>query len=84
VLKTLRKHFIVVSVPFAHQNECGAGVKVRAYTADHKKLHEFDWGTDRGFTGLPYREWQHEANVKRVQTFLEECLKKTATPSVDK
>jgi hypothetical protein len=76
VLKTLRKHFIVVSVPFSGQNQCGAGVKVLAYTPDRKPLHKFDWGTDRGFTGLPFREWQHEANVKRVQTFLQECLKK--------
>ena len=78
MLKTLRRHFIVVSVPFAGQNGCGAGVRVQAYTADRKPLHSFHWGTDRGFVGLPYREWQHEANVKRVGTFLEECLKKAA------
>ena len=74
----MRRHFIVVSVPFAGQNSCGGGVRVRAYTADRKQLHAFNWGTDRGFVGLPYREWQHEANVRRVLLFLDECLKTNA------
>jgi hypothetical protein len=76
-MKLLRQHFIVVSVPYAQQNGCGAGVKVHAYTADRQKFDEFHWGTDRRHSGLPFLERQHDANVRAVQSFLEECVKKS-------
>jgi hypothetical protein len=79
----LRKDFIVFAVPFACQNQCGAGVESRAYMSDRKEIHYFRWGTNKGdgcevgpTLGSMYHQWQYDYNVDRMTKFLKECLEK--------
>ena len=53
-------------------------MRVLFYTPDRKQVHQFVWGTDRRFSGLPFLEKQHQANVDAVRATLEECLQKVA------
>jgi hypothetical protein len=80
VFPLLRKHFVVVWVPIRKLNDSPKGVVLRAYTPDRQLAHTFDWGQGNRFGGR-YREAQHEANTKAVQTFLEESVRKSAAKS---